>query len=192
MEKAVSLLPASNMAELRQLVRDNVPTVIFFGTLVSGATIYALIGLPIMLLLAVGFLVKIPEKAPKNFERLLRKVIPLGILYPNRFNMQGQRIDLGPDQAADVGRPSGGASGSSGGAAKARENLSGVWKRVRAVNYENFVGAQGKLNFELDMYARMYMCISVSGYLSLYVYSTLYGSVTCRLLWKVLDSCSAS
>jgi hypothetical protein len=127
----------SNFSRLRNLILDDVPTVIFFGTLFVGMAIYVLMGLPLMPMVTIIVLIKIPEHAPESFEHWLRMIVPSTVLYPGRYHGLDKRTNLGLDSQTNE-------SNDLGSALRVRANLTGVWRRVRTVNFENFIGAQGK------------------------------------------------
>jgi hypothetical protein len=63
----------------------NVPTAIMWGFYFTSLVILVLVGVPIVLVVIAAFLVKLPEKAPLQFELFLRGILPQSILYPKRY-----------------------------------------------------------------------------------------------------------
>jgi len=70
-----------------------VPTIILWVLYVTGLSFYLLTKQPLPPLLCLVLIGVFPEQAPKKFERLLRVFIPLWMLYPLVFDMQGRRKD---------------------------------------------------------------------------------------------------
>jgi len=137
----------------------NVPTVFLWITYALVLLITRLSGLPTVLLIGTAFVVKIPMKAPKAFEKTLQKFVPESILYPpvigddepglDEANLSARADAAAKASSAAAGPSSGGskagkANGRVGTGRRAgRLDLSGVWKRVRMENYDNFLAAQG-------------------------------------------------
>ena len=117
-------------------------------------------GLPSVILVGAALIIKVPEKAPLPFELFLRKLIPLWILYPkigsDKDDVNDQNISDSDPVIITTNKPTIFSETSN----SSRSNLSGIWKRVKLVNYEAFIGAQGLLTFiyynyikqVLDMY----------------------------------------
>lgn len=132
--KARALTPAQKlsilMGVLYQWVLENVPTVIMWCLMLTGLLVYWALGLPVEVLSVVIFFVSFTDKPSKEFENLLQSIISPEILYPNESKEAVDDTDIR-------------SSDSSQGALRKRADLSGVWKRTKCINYENFVGAQG-------------------------------------------------
>ena len=163
--KAALAALAQALWALPQSARENVPTIIFWLLVALATALYLAAGLPSLALLALVFIVPLPQggRCPKRVERALRGVVPLGVLYPLLFDLKGRRRDrqgragagagAGADNAgtgAGTGAGAGASTGAGAGAGAggaglpaARSDFSGVWKRVRTENYEDFIGAQG-------------------------------------------------
>lgn len=68
-----------------EIALENVPSLILWAIYALLLSIYSLFGLPLVVVVALLFVVKIPIKAPNEFEELLSSVIPSQYLYPLRF-----------------------------------------------------------------------------------------------------------
>lgn len=109
-------------------------------------------GFPVALLATIVVL-KVPMSSHKMAEQLLCSRIPRGVLYPKKFTLQGEYrnpADAAADAAAAAPSsspmPAADTSSTSSLGSSTKSDfcdLSGVWKRTKCVNYENFVGAQG-------------------------------------------------
>jgi hypothetical protein len=119
----------------------NIPTIILW---LCYSTVFFLgmwLGLPMILMVGGAFIVKIPEKAPKEFEYLLRSIFPLWLLYPT----MKKRDEKKNGAAGGAGAVDAAAGGVGGGniLIAGTVNMSGVWTRKRSDNIEAFLGANG-------------------------------------------------
>eukprot|EP00595_Chromulina_sp_UTEXLB2642_P002565 CAMPEP_0196766826 /NCGR_PEP_ID=MMETSP1095-20130614/30908_1 /TAXON_ID=96789 ORGANISM="Chromulina nebulosa, Strain UTEXLB2642" /NCGR_SAMPLE_ID=MMETSP1095 /ASSEMBLY_ACC=CAM_ASM_000446 /LENGTH=430 /DNA_ID=CAMNT_0042131117 /DNA_START=1722 /DNA_END=3011 /DNA_ORIENTATION=- len=117
-----------------EIILTNIPSVILWLLYLIFLIVYTTIGFPIVALLVVVFLVKLPDRASNELEELLSSIIPQHILYPLKK----------VDESNDTGSGSTTESVNSNEAKSyPRLNMSGVWKRTKCINYEAFLGAQG-------------------------------------------------
>ena len=70
-----------------------VPTLVMWCMYVIGLFLYLVLNQPLPPLLCLILIGVFPVEAPKKFERLLRVVMPLWVLYPLIFDHQGRRKD---------------------------------------------------------------------------------------------------
>lgn len=125
-------------------IPDNVPTIIMWSLIFVGICLYFYLGLPLVALLVTVFVVPTPTHCPKKLERQLRTIIPMYILYPNKdkssfkskINDDTKAIDkpiiseISKDFIPVINNGE-------------KSNFSGVWKRFKTINYEEFVAVQG-------------------------------------------------
>lgn len=70
----------------------NVPTLLLYGVYMVVFFAAYLLKVPKVVLVSALFLMELPEKAPREFEALLRNIFPKYFLYPKRYNKDGTRI----------------------------------------------------------------------------------------------------
>jgi hypothetical protein len=124
-----------------ELVLNNIPTVIMWAGFGLVIGIYYLLGLPLVALIAVLFVGKIPLVIPPDIEELLQGYIPESILYP--LKKPSTESSLPEPTSSSITTSSKPATSATGSGSTGPVDLSGVWKRSKCINYENFLGAQG-------------------------------------------------
>eukprot|EP01035_Chromulina_nebulosa_P019498 gene19498-25389_t len=117
-----------------EFILSNIPSVILWLLYLLFLIIYITIGLPIVALIVVVFLVKLPDRASNELEELLSSFIPQHILYPLKKVEESNVIGSSSSTESVI---------SSLVKSYPRLNMSGVWKRTKCINYETFLGAQG-------------------------------------------------
>jgi len=141
---------SSRVQGISQLLLNDMPSVfLWLIYLVSLYLYFRILRMPLIALAILLFLIRPPMLAPKPFERLLRRLIPLWVLYPTLFAPDGTRRKQSKpavkveNEAPAAPAVEATAEGQAGQKESVRCDLSGVWKRVRTINYEAFLGAQG-------------------------------------------------
>lgn len=147
---------------LPQFVTNNVPTAIMWVGLMFGFVLLRLMGLPPVMLIGGALIMKIPDRAPREFEALLETFIPAAILYPTKHEVNtvpsaARNTEVPPPETSTVA-----VSGETSSADSPKVDLSGVWKRTRLENYENLLGAQGAGYVQRKLGASMAMTHTVT------------------------------
>lgn len=132
----------AGVRSIPEWIRNNVPTVILWTlfSILGGVVIY--FGVPIVVVAITALVVKLPEKASLSFELFLRQILPSKVLYPKSHALQehnhphshadeqsGEGINVVVQKFERI--------------VTGKQDLSGVWKRVRTINYEEVLAAQG-------------------------------------------------
>jgi hypothetical protein len=127
-------------------IQNNRPTAIMNIIVALAIFAYVWLGFPIILVVVGIYFMQIPEKAPKGVEIMLQAIFPKEFLYPNKYRT-APPVRPPADSAAPATTPAPPATGAGAGAgaalAKGVTDFSGVWKRVKTVNFDVFVRAQG-------------------------------------------------
>lgn len=122
----------------------NRPTAIMNAIIVVLIAVYVWLGFPIILIVTAIYFMQIPERAPKGVEIMLQAVFPTSFLYPYKFQTALPAPSaVVPAPASSVSKIDGNAKTTAPDTASGLTDFSGVWKRVKTVNFDNFVGAQG-------------------------------------------------
>eukprot|EP01038_Epipyxis_sp_PR26KG_P007180 gene7180-9790_t len=125
--------------ELPNWAPHNVPTVILWLCYLLLFLICIIVGIPSILLIGGFLIIRIPDKPSREFELFLRDYIPKWVLYPKRYNRDGSRIG-GATSSFHSRLPD---SPVRTNVAPSPKDFSGEWKRVKLINYDNFLSAQG-------------------------------------------------
>ena len=128
----------SSLSGFPQWLPRNVGSLTLWGLLaVLSLCLGRALGLPPMLLLAMTILLLgMPADASPQWQRAVETLLPTWLSNPSSAPMP-------VDAAAGRAAPPVAAASPTDSARDSRADLSGVWKRVRLVNYENLMGAQG-------------------------------------------------
>jgi hypothetical protein len=65
--------------------KDNVPTLILWSLYLCAFVVFYMLSAPAILIVGAAFIIKIPERASREFENLLRALFPVWFLYPNMY-----------------------------------------------------------------------------------------------------------
>eukprot|EP00981_Chlorochromonas_danica_P003816 scaffold725_cov162-Ochromonas_danica.AAC.2 len=112
--------------------KKNLPMVAMWVFILVGYAILYVFGMPPLFIVAAGFLLPVPERAPAQLEDLVNSFFPQD--EPSGSVQERNVIDQETPNNAKVDE-----SETNG----ERMDLSGVWKRVKLENYENFLAVQG-------------------------------------------------
>lgn len=150
-QKKVEELPPKELTGVsaaKDWIDDNRPTVIMYISIALLVALYMATQLPLLPLVVSVYLVQVPVRAPRSFELWLAQYLPESFLYPNK------KASESPLTPASASAPSAAPAKTESAApaqqavppatgALAKADFSGVWKRVKTVNFDTFVGAQG-------------------------------------------------
>jgi hypothetical protein len=137
-------------------IPDNVPTIIMWILIAVGVCLYFYLGLPLVALLVTVFIAPTPTHCPKKLERQLRTIIPMYILYPNKDKSSIKSKII--TNKTPIDNPIISATNKENNLVinkSKKYNFSGVWKRFKSINYEEFVAVQGAGFIQRNMAANI-------------------------------------
>lgn len=144
-------------ASVKDWVDDNRPTVILYALIAAGIILYMLVRLPLLPLIVLVYFVQIPARAPRAFELFLAQYIPESVLFPNKKTGAAPTA-AAPSAAAVASTPAPVVVQSAPAPSNkdvVKTDFSGVWKRVKTINFDTFVGAQGASYVQRKLAASM-------------------------------------